>query len=100
EAYELMNEDEFNMLDESIRGQVNKPIFKQWTITFNPWNERHWLKSRFFDVKDDEILSITSNYTCNEWLDESDLKVFEDMKERNQDDTRSQDLETGELLKA
>lgn len=83
EAYELMNEDDFNMLDESIRGQVEKPLFKQWTISFNPWNERHWLKSRFFDVKDSDILAITTNYTCNEWLDDADLKVFERMKEHN-----------------
>ena len=34
EAYEIMNEDDFDMLDESIRGEVPKPLFKQWTITF------------------------------------------------------------------
>lgn len=25
----------------------------------------------------------STNYMCNEWLDESDLKVFEDMKKNN-----------------
>ena len=25
----------------------------------------------------------STNYMCNEWLDESDLKVFEDMKRNN-----------------
>ncbi len=84
EAYEVMKEDDFDMLDESIRGECPEPLFKQITLTFNPWNERHWMKSRFFDVKDDpDILAITTNYMCNEWLDKSDLAVFERMKANN-----------------
>lgn len=81
EAYEVTKEDDFNILDESIRGEVSKGLFKQWTITFNPWNERHWLKKRFFDAPPDpDLLAMTTNYMCNEWLDDADIKVFEDMK--------------------
>ena len=85
EAYEVMKEDDFNILDESIRGGVpeGSGLFKQWTITFNPWNEHHWLKKRFFDNPDDETLALTTNYMCNEWLDAADIKVFDDMKKRN-----------------
>lgn len=83
EAYEITDENDFNMLDESIRGVTPKGLFKQITITFNPWNEHHWLKKRFFDVEDDNILAMTTNYLCNEWLDEADLRVFEDMKKNN-----------------
>ena len=83
EAYEIMKEDDFNILDESIRGECPEGLFKQITITFNPWNERHWLKKRFFDVEDEDILAITTNYLCNEWLDKADLKVFETMKKHN-----------------
>ena len=84
EAYEIMKEDDFNILDESIRGEVPEGLFKQWTITFNPWNEHHWLKKRFFDAPPDpDILALTTNYLCNEWLDAADIKVFEDMKKRN-----------------
>ena len=84
EAYEVMKEDDFNILDESIRGECPAPLFKQWTITFNPWNEHHWLKKRFFDAPPDpDILALTTNYMCNEWLDAADIKVFEDMKKRN-----------------
>lgn len=86
EAYEVMKEDDFNILDESIRGGVpeGSGLWKQWTITFNPWNERHWLKKRFFDADPDpDILAMTTNYMCNEWLDAADIKVFEDMKKRN-----------------
>ena len=85
EAYEVMNEDDFNILDESIRGGIpeGSGLFKQWTITFNPWNEHHWLKKRFFDNPDEETLALTTNYMCNEWLDAADIRVFEDMKRRN-----------------
>ena len=63
EAYEVMKEDDFNILDESIRGECPAPLFKQWTITFNPWNEHHWLKKRFFDAPPDpDILALTTNY--------------------------------------
>lgn len=85
EAYEINSEDDFNMLDESIRGALptESNLFKQITITFNPWNEHHWLKKRFFDNPDDETLALTTNYLCNEWLDAADRKVFETMKEKN-----------------
>ncbi len=85
EAYEIGNEDDFNMLDESIRGAIppETGLFKQITLTFNPWNEHHWLKKRFFDNPDDETLAITTNYLCNEWLDEADRKVFETMRLNN-----------------
>ena len=85
EAYEVMSEDDFNMLDESIRGGIpeGSGLFKQWTITFNPWNEHHWLKKRFFDNPDEETLALTTNYMCNEWLDAKDIKLFEDMRKRN-----------------
>ena len=83
EAYEIMSESDFDTIDESIRGEVPEGLFKQITLTFNPWNERHWLKKRFFDEPDEQTLAITTNYLCNEWLDEADIKVFEDMKRRN-----------------
>lgn len=83
EAYEITKESDFDTLDESIRGEVPEGLFKQITLTFNPWNERHWIKKRFFDVQDPEILAITTNYMCNEWLDAADKRVFETMKQNN-----------------
>ena len=83
EAYELTDETAFNMLDESIRGIVEEPLFKQIIISFNPWNERHWLKGRFFDKEDENILALTTNYLCNEWLDDADKRLFENMKKNN-----------------
>lgn len=83
EAYELMSETDFDMLDESIRGELPDGLFKQITLTFNPWNERHWIKRRFFDAKSENVFATTTNYLCNEWLTEDDHKIFEEMKVRN-----------------
>ena len=84
EAYEVMDESDFDVIDESIRGEMPSNLWKQWTITFNPWNDLHWLKHRFFDAHDDpDILALTTNYKCNEWLDKSDLELFERMKKNN-----------------
>ncbi|WP_313803286.1 PBSX family phage terminase large subunit [Cytobacillus sp.] len=84
EAYEVLNEDDFNMLDESIRGSAPEGLFKQITLTLNPWNERHWIKKRFFDAENDpDILAKTTNYLCNEFLDDADKRVFERMKRDN-----------------
>ena len=83
EAYEISQESDFDMLDESIRGEVPDGLFKQITMTFNPWNEHHWIKARFFDRPDRDVLAMTTNYTCNEWLDEADRRVFETMRRNN-----------------
>lgn len=83
EAYEIMREADFDMLNESIRGVVPEGLFKQITLTFNPWNDRHWIKARFFDKKDPEVFAMTSTYQMNEWLDEADKQVFLDMKRNN-----------------
>lgn len=80
EAYEITKEEDFNMLDESIRGQISESLWKQITLTFNPWTDKHWIKKRFFDVDSPEILAKTTNYMCNEWLDEADLRMFEEMR--------------------
>lgn len=84
EAYEIMKESDFDMLNESIRGEVPDGLFKQITMTFNPWNEHHWIKKRFFDAAPDpDVLALTTNYMCNEWLDAADKKVFDTMKKNN-----------------
>ena len=83
EAYEIMSEADFDTLYESILGDCPDDLFKQVTLTFNPWNERHWIKKRFFDKVAKNILAMTTNYLCNEWLSDEDKQVFEEMKENN-----------------
>lgn len=84
EAYQIQDEKDFNTLNESIRGEVPFGLFKQITMTFNPWSNTHWIKKRFFDAETDpDILTMTTNYLCNEWLDAADWKVFEDMRKND-----------------
>lgn len=80
EAYEIMSEDAFNRLDESIRGQLPQGMYHQVVLTFNPWSDRHWLKKRFFDEPSKNVLAMTTNYMCNEFLSDADLILFEEMK--------------------
>lgn len=82
EAYQVKSEDSFNKVDMSIRGEMPKGYFKQIIVTFNPWSDKHWLKKRFFDVADEDVLTMTTNHLCNEWLGEDDLQLFEKMKQR------------------
>lgn len=83
EAYQIMNEDDFDKVDMSIRGELPDGYFKQITLTFNPWNEKHWLKRRFFDVDQPNILALTTNYQCNEFLGADDRELFAWMKKNN-----------------
>ena len=83
EAYEVTDEDAFNKLDMSIRGEMPEGLFKQITLTFNPWSAQSWLKARFFDTPDPDVFTKTTTYKCNEWLDASDLAIFEKMRVNN-----------------
>lgn len=83
ESSEIVKEDDFNKVDLSIRGNVPEGLFKQITITMNPWSDQHWVKARFFDHPDDDTLALTTTYKCNEWLDDADLKLFEKMRLNN-----------------
>ena len=84
EAYQIVNEDDFNKVDMSMRGELPPGYFKQCIFTFNPWTEQTWLKPRFFDTPNDENkLAMTTTYRCNERLGEDDLAIFRDMKVNN-----------------
>ena len=82
EAYEI-NEDDFNKLDMSIRGEMPDGYFKQISLMFNPWSANSWLKKRFFDNPDENTFIKTTTYECNEWLDDADRRVFELMRINN-----------------
>ena len=78
EAFEIASEEAFVKFDLSVpRGNVPPPLFKQTTLTFNPWSEKHWLKRRFFDTSSPDVLAMTTNYMCNEFLDDTDRRMYE-----------------------
>ena len=79
EAFECSEED-FKLVDESLRGQLPEGYFVQWSISFNPWDSSSWLKARFFDKPDKNVFAMTTTYECNEFLSAADREMFEDMK--------------------
>ena len=84
EAYEITKEADFDMIDESIRGEMPEGYFKRIFVLLNPWSEKTWIKTRFFDPPNDENkLAVTTTYQCNEWLTPDDIQLFENMKVRN-----------------
>lgn len=84
EGFEIAHESDFDKLDLSVpRGSMPSHLYKQTTITFNPWSEAHWLKKRFFDTPSPDCDTYSTCYLINEFLDETDRKVFERMKRTN-----------------
>nr|WP_090399741.1 PBSX family phage terminase large subunit [Natribacillus halophilus] len=86
EAYQIETPDKFRTVVESIRGSHESPdFFKQITLTFNPWSERHWLKAMFFDeeTREKDTFATTTTYHLNEWLDDVDRERYEDLYRTN-----------------
>lgn len=99
ETFQLEKKEMFDRVDDRIRGKLPPNYFAQIVMTFNPWNEKHWLNSTFFQLNDaDELdesqvkyvkgqqietksrLAISVNYHLNEFLDDMDLMRFEEMR--------------------
>jgi phage terminase large subunit len=86
ECYQIETEAKFRTVVESIRGSYDDPeFFKQVTVTFNPWSERHWLKKVFFDeeTREKDTFAITTTFRVNEWLDDVDRARYEDLYRTN-----------------
>lgn len=85
EAYEIDDEQDFNTFAEGIRGELPEGLFKQITLTFNPWRSGHWTKSRFFDKEHPNTFTLTTTHKCNEFLDKSDHEKIEALAETDPD---------------
>ena len=113
EAFQIDKESDFDKVDKSIRGKIpeGSGLWKQITFTFNAWSDKSWLKRRFFDKcpdvniteeeldeynagkrkrinkysrnKEESIFVGTTIYACNEFLDEEDLRVFNQTRVNN-----------------
>lgn len=74
EATEL-SEDDFDQLDLRLRGETVS--YKQIILTFNPIDERHWIKKRFFDETNDKTTTLKTTYEDNVFLDDEYRDVLE-----------------------
>lgn len=79
EATELEKQD-LDQLELRMRGKT--PGYKQFTLTFNPIDEMHWLRERFCtaeaQAKDKEIFFMTTTYRDNKFLDEAYIAHLEE----------------------
>ncbi len=85
EAYEIDSSDDFDTFDEAIRGEMPDGLWKQVTLTYNPWINSHWTKDRYWDKKYPDTFRLTTTYKCNEWLDDQDRKKIIDLEFSNPD---------------
>lgn len=85
EIYEIEDEKDFDTFDEAIRGEMPEGLWKQHTLTYNPWVNRHWTKKRFWDNTDPDAFTLTTTYKCNEWLDDADIRLIENLEKTNPD---------------
>lgn len=83
EATELLPED-VDILDDRLRGALENPnLFYQLTLTFNPISATHWIKARYFDQSDPQVLAHHSTYRDNRFIDPA---YHERMERRRRDD--------------
>ena len=71
EATELESGD-IEILDDRLRGEleeVNPNLYYQITMSFNPVSAMHWIKGRYFDKKDPDVLAHHSTYKDNRFID-------------------------------
>ena len=81
EATELEERD-FNQLELRVRGETKN--YKQFVLTFNPIDEQHWLKKRFFEEPDEQVYTLRTTYKHNVFLDDDYKKHLEERIRNNE----------------
>lgn len=83
EATELLSED-IDILDDRLRGNLddlNPNLYYQITMTFNPVSATHWIKARYFDKADPDVLTHHSTYRTNRFIDTAYSRRMERRKQ-------------------
>ena len=62
---------DFEIIDDRLRGELPDGLFYQIKLTFNPVSSSHWIKKVFFDIQDDNVLTHQSTYLTNRFCDEA-----------------------------
>ena len=86
EATELLSED-VDILDDRLRGKLdgmNPNLYYQITMTFNPVSATHWIKARYFDKADPDVLAHHSTYKTNRFIDPPIIAAWSDGKRKTQ----------------
>lgn len=97
EATELTQND-FEIIDDRLRGELPKGQFYQIRLTFNPVSSSHWIKKHFFDRADSDVFTHHSTYKDNRFIDDAYYRRMERRKEVDPDGYRIYGLgEWGEV---
>lgn len=80
EATELTQQD-FEIIDDRLRGELPEDQFYQIRMTFNPVSAHHWIKAVFFDRDDPDVITHHSTYRDNRFIDEAYYRRMERRKE-------------------
>jgi phage terminase large subunit len=72
---------DLNQLDIRVRGK--KKHYIQFLMSFNPIDDRNWLKDRFFDKVDPDAFTIKTTYKDNHFLTDDDKRRLESYKTLN-----------------
>lgn len=95
EASEITRDD-FDIIDDRLRGELPKGLFYQIRLTFNP--VPCWIKARFFDFKDPDACICETTYLDNKFIDKAFLGRMERRRELDPEGFRIYGLgEWGEL---
>ena len=83
EATELTEED-WDILDDRLRGKLDNPnLYYQMRGSFNPVSSTHWIKGKFFDNPDPNVLAHSSTFLDNLFVDEQYKMRMERRRERD-----------------
>lgn len=74
-------ETDLDQLNIRIRGE--KENYIQYILSFNPIDENHWLKKRFFDTKDPYATVLHTTFQDNEFLTQEDVDQLLALSKRN-----------------
>lgn len=64
-------QNDFEIIDDRLRGELPDGLFYQIKGTFNPVSAQHWVKKVFFDISDPNVLTHHSTYLDNRFVDEA-----------------------------
>lgn len=82
EATELM-ENDIDILDDRMRGQLAPTLYYQMTLSFNPVSASHWIKRKYWDYESPDIFKHHSTYLDNRFIDAAYHKRMELRKQQD-----------------
>lgn len=87
EVFEMDNEEAFDTLCEGIRGKEigDAGLWKSITLTYNPWVNSHWTKTKYWDTERTDTFRLTTTHKDNEFLMQSDHDEIEALAISNPD---------------